>query len=188
VKKCLGFLLVSVAAVAVAAEEGGAHPAGIPWWEIFKQAVNLAILVGIIVYFIKKPFSTFLAERSAMLRKSIDDAARARAEAAYRLTAIQEQTARLSEEIDRMKQRAEAEAADEARRIREAASGEGERIRTQARFAADQEVKKAREELRREAAELAARTAGEILARGMTPEDQERLVRENIEKVREIVK
>jgi F-type H+-transporting ATPase subunit b len=187
-KKCLGFSLVFVAAVAVAAEEGGAHPAGIPWWEIFKQAVNLSILVGILVYFIKKPLSTFLAERSAMLRKSIDDAAQARAEAVSRLAAIQEQTARLSEEIGRINDRAEAEADEEARRIREAASAEGERIRTQARFAADQEVKKAREELRRELGRLATRTAGEILAGGMTPEDQERLVRENIEKMREIVR
>lgn len=187
-RKLLGLTLVLVAAVAGAAQEGGAHPAGIPWWEIFKQAVNFAILVGILVYFLKRPLATFLSERSAMLRKAIDDAARARADAASRLAAIQAQMARLSEEIDRVNGRMEAEAAEEAQRIREAASAEAERIQAQARVAADQEVKKARVELRREAAELSTRTAAEIVARGMTPEDQERLVRENIAKLRETVK
>jgi F-type H+-transporting ATPase subunit b len=55
-------------------------------------------------------------------------------------------------------------------------------------FAADQEVKKARAELRREAAELSARAAEEIVSKTITPEDQERIVRENLERIREIVR
>jgi F0F1-type ATP synthase membrane subunit b/b' len=55
-------------------------------------------------------------------------------------------------------------------------------------FAADQEVKKARAELRRDAAELSAQAAREIVAKTITPEDQERIVRENIDRIREIVR
>jgi len=86
-----------------------------------------------------------------------------------------------------MSRKMDAEADEEARRIRETAEVEIERVRTQARFAAGQEVKKAREELRREAAGLSIRAAEEIVKGTITPEDQERLVRENVDKIREIV-
>ena len=70
-----------------AAQEAGGH-AGIPWWEIFKQAVNFSILVGVLVYFLRKPVSAYLQERTQMLRASIADAASARASAAEKLLSI----------------------------------------------------------------------------------------------------
>ena len=57
-----GFVLFAVTAAEAASGAGG--QAGIPWWEIFKQAVNFSILVGVLVYFLRKPLSTFLRERS----------------------------------------------------------------------------------------------------------------------------
>ena len=124
----------------------------IPWGEIIKQAINFLLLAGVLVYFLRKPFSSFLKERSDLLRKAIDDAAKARAEAAEKLAAV-----------------------------------EISRIRAQAEFTGEQEVKKAREELRREASLLSARAAEELVRKTLSPEDQERLVRENIEKFEGIV-
>lgn len=183
----LCLLAAGAAARAFGAEAGG-HGGGIPWGEIVKQAINFAILAAVLGYFLRKPLSNYLRERSESLRKAIDEAARAREEAAGRLSAVEERVAGLSAEIEEMNRRADADARAETARIAEAARAEIERIRQQARFTADQEVKKAREELRREAAELAARAAGEIVAREITPEDQERLVRENIEKIRGMVR
>ena len=185
----LGVLLVA-APVAVLASGGAgeAAPAGVPWWEIFKQAVNVGILVAILVYFLKKPLSSYLKERSELLRKSIDDAAKARAEAAAKLSDIQARMTRLSGEIAEMSRRMESEAGDEARRLHEAAQVEIARLREQSRFAADQEVKKAREELRREAADLSAAAAEELVKKSVTPDDQERIVRENIEKIKEVLR
>lgn len=160
----------------------------IPWWDLFKQVVNFAILAGVLVYFLKKPLAAFLKERSETLRKSIEDAARAREEAAAKLSAVEARVARLAEEIEGMNRKMDAEAAEEASRIRETAEAEIERVRTQARFAAGQEVKKAREALRREAAGLSIEAAEEIVRKTITPEDQERLVRENVEKIGEIVR
>jgi len=177
------------AATAAAASEGAAgHGGGIPWGDILKQAVNFAILAGALVYFLKKPISSFLKDRSEQLRKSIEDAARAREEAASRLSAIESRMGRLQDEIAGMNMKMGDEAEVEAQRIRATAQAEIERVRIQAQFAAGQEVKKAREELRKEAAELATATAEEIVKKAMTPEDQERLVRENVEKIREIVR
>ena len=178
------------AAVAFAAEESGAHPAGavhVPWGEILKQAINFLILAGVLVYFLRKPLSSFLKERSELLRKAIDDAARARAEAAEKLVAIETRTAKLSDEIAAMNAKMDVEAAAEARRLQETVTAEISRIRAQSEFTGEQEVKKAREELRREASLLAARAAEELVRKTLSPEDQERLIRENLEKIEGIV-
>jgi F-type H+-transporting ATPase subunit b len=178
------------AAVAFAAEEGGAHPGGgvhIPWGEIVKQAINFLVLAGVLVYFLRKPLSSFLKERSELLRKAIDDAAKARAEAAEKLAAIEARTASLADEIAGMNAKMDVDAAAEARRLQETVAAEISRIRVQSEFTGEQEVKKAREELRREASLLSARAAEEIVRKTLSPEDQERLVRENIEKIEGIV-
>jgi len=174
------------AAAAFAAEEGVAHQGGgihIPWGEILKQAINFLILAGVLFYFLRKPFSSFLKERSELLRKAIDDAAKARAEAAEKLAAIEARTAKLADEIAGMNAKMDVEAAAEARRLQETAAVEISRIRAQSEFTGEQEVKKAREELRREASLLSARAAEELVRKTLSPEDQERLVRENLEKI-----
>ena len=181
----LGFLFSPTAALA-AAEAGGA--AGIPWWEIFKQVVNFGILVGVLVYFLRKPVGAYLKERTEMLRKSIDDAARARASAAEKLLEIELRMDSLSKEIAEMSRKMDTEVEEETRRMREAAQAEIGRLHAQVQFAAEQEVKNARLELRKEAAELSARTAEEIVSKTITKGDQERMVRENIDRIREIVR
>lgn len=187
-KPFLSAAFLVFAAAASASEAAAGQPAGIPWGDILKQAVNFAILAGALVYFLRKPISSFLKERSEMLRKSIDDAASAREEAAAKLSAIETRMARLSDEVTGMNRKMDAEAKEEAHRFRDAAQAEIERIRVQTQVAADQEVKKARLELRREAAALATAAAEEIVRKTMTPEDRERLVRENIEKIGEVVR
>ena len=181
---------LGVAAVAYAAEESGAHPTGgvhVPWGEVVKQAINFLILAGVLVFFLRKPLSSFLKERSELLRKAIDDAAKARAEAAEKLAAIEARTAKLADEIAGMNAKMDVEAAAEASRLQETAAAEISRIRVQSEFTGEQEVKKAREELRREASLLTAQAAEELVRKTLSPEDQERLVRENLEKIEGIV-
>ena len=185
-KPLLALAFSAAPALAAAAEEAAGHGGGIPWTDLFKQVVNFAILAGALVYFLKKPISSYLKDRSEQLRKAIEDAARAREDAAAKLSDIEKRLAGLPGEIAGMRGRMEAEAEEEARRIREAAQAEIERVRTQAQFAAEQEVKKARQELRKEAAVLAIGAAEEIVRKSITAEDRERLARENIEKIREI--
>jgi F-type H+-transporting ATPase subunit b len=183
------FVLASlaVAASAAAAEEAGGH-AGIPWGEIFKQAVNFSILVAVLVYFLRKPVGAYLSERSELLKKAIDEAARAREAAAEKLASIETRMEGLSREIEEMNRKMDLEADAEGERIRSAARAEIERLHAQVQFAADQELSKARAELRREAAELSSRAAEEIVRMAITPEDQERMARENIDRIREILR
>src|SRR5512134_1716323 len=132
-----------------------------------------------------KPLFTVAVLAVAVAAGAIEDAARAREEAAAKLSDIEKRMAGLPDAIAALNRKMEAEGQEEARRIREAAEAEIERVWTQARFAAEQEVKKARQELRREAAGLAIAAAEEIVTKSITAEDRERLARENIEKIRE---
>jgi len=160
----------------------------IPWGEVLKQAINFAILAGVLVYFLRKPVSSFLAERTELLRKGIDDAAKARGEAAEKLAAVEARLSNLSGEIAQMNARMDAEASAEAEKIRKTYAAEIAGIQAQAEFSGRQELKKAREELRREASELATRAAEELVRKTLSPEDQERLVRENIQKIEGVVR
>src|SRR3970282_2137075 len=168
--------------VAAAAQEAGGR-AGIPWWGVFQEAVTFSTLAGVLFFFLRKPVSAYLKDRSDLLRKSIDEAARARADAAEKLAAIEVRVAMLPGEIAGLNRKMDAEADEETRRLRKSAQAEIARLRAQVQSTADQEVKKARAELRREAAELSARAAEEIVAKTITPGDQERMVRENIDRI-----
>lgn len=183
----LALFLVLTAAAATAAEEAAGH-AGVPWYEILKQTVNFLILVGVLVYFLRKPLASFLKERAELLRKSIEEASRARDAAVEKLASVEARMERLSGEIEELNRRMDGEAGEESRRLRETALAEIRRVQEQVRFAADQGVRKARQELREEASVLSAKAAEEILARTITPEDQDRMLRENLEKLREIAK
>jgi F-type H+-transporting ATPase subunit b len=67
------------------------------------------------------------------------------------------------------------------------AEAEIARIRAQAQFSAEQELKKARLELRQEASALAAEAARDLVRKSLSAQDQERLVQENIDKIERIV-
>jgi len=177
-------LLLFVSSEAVAGG-GGGH--GVPWGDIFKHAFNLAILVGVIVYFTRKPFATFLQERSELIRKSIEDAATARAEAMKKLEEMDARMATLSDELAKLSSRIESESIAEAAALRDMAEAEIARIRAQAQFSSEQELKKARIELRQEASVLASEAAQELVRKSLSAQDQERLVQENIEKIERVV-
>ena len=88
----------------------------------------------------------------------IEEASRARQAAVEKLSAVEERIGRLAGEIEEMNRRMDGEAGEESRRLQEAALAEIRRVREQVEFAADQEVRKARQELRKEASMLSAKS------------------------------
>jgi len=181
----LSVAFLSVSTVAFAAGGSGGH--GIPWGDIVKQTINLSIFVGVLVYFVRKPFSSFLKERSDLMRKSIEDASVARAEAMKKLEEMDARMKLLSEEIAKLNARMESEAAAETQALRDTATAEIGRIRAQAEFSGEQELKKALAELRQEASTLVTEAAETIVRKSLSAQDQERLVKENIDRIERIV-
>jgi F-type H+-transporting ATPase subunit b len=74
----------------------------------------------------------------------------------------------------------------ERERIIERAQEEADRIRRQAQVVAEQEVRKARFILRKEMVDLSMEMAEKLLRKATRPQDQEKLVKEFMGKVREL--
>jgi len=179
------FLLVTMGTELFAETHGSPHGGGFPWEEIVKQAINFGILVAALVFFLRKPLSKFLKERRELLIQSMEEAKRANEEAKEKLAGVEEKLSAIEGEIGKINESMDKEIESEIGRIKDLTSGEIERIKEQASFAAEQELKIARQELRQEAADLSVETAKEIIARSVDSEDQKRFVRESVEKLKE---
>jgi F-type H+-transporting ATPase subunit b len=168
--------LASASPAAAAGAEAGGGPADLVW-----ATVNLAILVAVLVYFGRQPIRDLFASRRGRIHGELDAAARALSEAEGRQTVWQRKLRQLDGELRRIRELASERALAEREHILADAGAAAERIRSDARAAVDQELRRAREDLRREAAELAVELAAQTLRAGVTDADRSRLVDEFIE-------
>ncbi len=173
--------LLALASSAPAAASGGEGGGGLG--DLFWPALNLAILLGALVYFCRRPIQDLFAARQGRIRGELDAAARALADAESRHADWQRKLTALDAEMVRIRDQARQRAESEREHLLADASAAAERIRADARAAVDQELRRAREELRREAAELAIEIAAETLRARVTDADRSRLVDEFIETI-----
>lgn len=165
-------------AIALAAEEGGGHGAHLGW-----HFINLALVIGLIVYFARTPIRTFMAERRQNIETGIESARRELAEAERLLAECNARIASLDREVEGIRNTVRAQAENERERLLADARTVAERIRRDAQLAVEQEARGARAALRNEAAEMAVRLAGDLLKRQVTDSDRARLVDEFVERV-----
>jgi len=173
--------LLVLASSAPAAASGGEGGGGLG--DLFWPALNLAILLGALAYFGRRPIQDFFASRQGRIRGELDAAARALAEAESLHADSQRKLTALDAEMARIRDQARQRAESEREHLLAEASAAAERIRADAHAVVDQELRRAREELRREAAELAIEIAAETLRARVTDADRSRLVDEFIETI-----
>jgi F-type H+-transporting ATPase subunit b len=120
---------------------------------------NFAVIAGLILWFSRKSLPGLFRDRTASIRKAMEEARQASAEANERLSSIEQRLSRLGDEIGAMRTAAEKEAAAEEERIKAATAEEARKIAD----AAGQEIaaaaKMARQELTAYAADLAVALA-----------------------------
>jgi F-type H+-transporting ATPase subunit b len=144
------------------------------------QAVNFVILMLILWRLLYRPLLAKMEERSEAIRKSLEEAQAARAEAARqhedtaaRLRQIQAEAAAIHEQAVR-------EAAEERKRLVDAARAEAQRLVDSAKAQMAGDIRRAREELRREVAELATTVAEKLIRKSLRDEEHHRIVTEAI--------
>lgn len=160
------------AAEAHAAEEE--HAEGV--LPTIARLANFAILVGILVYFLRSPFAAYLVSRSDQIRAELVNAAELRRRAESQLAAIEQKMAALPGELDALRQRGAADVAAEEARIRAAAEADRERLLEHMRSDVAMQVRIARRALMNEAAALATEVARRRIEKTITPDDQMRLL------------
>jgi F-type H+-transporting ATPase subunit b len=155
--------------------EGDAH-GGLR--DLLFAALNFALLIGVLVYFARKPVADFFATRRVKIQDELKAASDLRAEAEARYAKWQRRLMDLESELAGIRETARERAAAEREHILADAAAGAERIRRDALAAVDQELRRARAQLRREAADLAVELASEILRRQVAGTDQDRLLDE----------
>jgi len=178
-------LLVAVATALVApavafAEEhgGGGHESNVLW-----HAINLALVVGVIVYFARNPIRAFMADRRSSIESNLEAAKRELDSAEARLAECNARVNSLDREIAELRATVQSQAEAERDRLLADARAAAERIRRDAAIAVEQEGRRARDELREEAADIAVRLAGDLLKRTVGDADRTRLVDEFVASV-----
>jgi F-type H+-transporting ATPase subunit b len=151
-----------------------AHEAGV--FPVIAKLINFAILAGVLVYFLRLPVADYLQRRGRHIREDLVNAAQMRATAESELAEIDRRMQALPRELEELRERGRREAAAEEARIRELAENERQRLIEQTRREIDLQVRVARRDLTRHAAELAVAVAADRIRRQITPDDQVRLI------------
>lgn len=154
--------------------------------EVIWQIVSFVLLIVLLGRFVKKPLAAFLTGRQAEVQNAIEQSSRKKEEAEALLAEWQRKVDSLNQEIQELHQRIRADGEAEQRKIVSRAKEEGERIRVQAGVIAGQELTKVRAALKKEMADLSVELAEKLLKEVIQPQDQERLIREYMGKVREL--
>jgi len=155
---------------------GEEHEAGGGWGATIAKTVNFAILVSLLVYFLRAPVSAYLTGRISKVREDLVTSQQTRETAARQLAEIDARLKALPLEIEALKQRGAEDIVAERQRIEEAADAERQRLLEHTRREIEMRLRIARRELLELTADLAVGAARESIAKSITAEDQARLV------------
>ncbi len=173
-RSVVGFLVIGliVPSLAFASSEGGYGDSGMTW-----KIINFVILaVGVYLVW-TKAISGLLTRRGSEIKNAIEEARKAKDAADRNAAEYREKLAILDSRVAEIHNELKLEGEAEKARIIAESARSAESLKAQAKIAAEQEIKKARIEIREEAARLAVQLAEEILKKELSPADQERLVK-----------
>jgi F-type H+-transporting ATPase subunit b len=143
--------------------------------------LNTALLFGLLYKFARAPVAKGLADRRLRIMRGIDEATAMKEEAKRQLEAYRAKLDNIDAEIERVKREMREAAEHERKRILEDAAARRTRLEHEARVLVEQELKAVREELIRETARSALRSARELLATNTSTDDHRRLCEEYLE-------
>jgi len=174
-------LLLALPSAALAAEEHGGGGGLISVDKsLIVQVINFVILLLILQRLLYKPFLAKMEERTKTIQTALDEAKEARAAAAKQQEENEARLRAAYAEAALVREKALKEAAEESRRHIEAAQAQSRKMVEDTKAQLDTEVRRAREELRREVGDIAIAVAEKLVRKSLHDEDQRRIVAEAI--------
>jgi DNA phosphorothioation-dependent restriction protein DptG len=153
---------------------------GFEAWKFF----NLFLFVGLMVFALKKfNISDAFRTRGESIKAELEKARTERDAALAKLKEVEERLSGLNQQVSSIKDRSKAEAAEERKRIAQSTQQEISKLSVQAQREIENAGKAAKAELRKFAAEQSVRMAEELIRREIRPEDDARLMSENIQEM-----
>ncbi len=176
-------LLVSPAfALAEEASHGGSGPS----MSTLYSFINFTILVVALYKLLKQPLTDFFKARAEAIRQGVEEGSLVYAAALKQQEELKARLSRLEADSKMMMDSFKAEGEAERKRMLEQASALAQKIKDDAKRLADGEVKKGKEELREAAIALARELAERRLTQELKDDDQERLARGYVERMKRI--
>lgn len=172
------FEIVAVAQAWASAAEAEHHALSIN--QIWFPLGNFLIFAWIIKRFALPLVRDFLRSRREEVLSSIQGAAESKRRADAIVQDYKARLTRLDQDVQSIQASLRAEGERQRARLLEEAEGLARKIKEDARFLADQEVRIARQKIREEIATQAEASARELIQRNFTPSDQGHLTEELI--------
>ena len=172
------FLMLLAQPALAAAGGGGPDTSTFVW-----QVINFLLLVGALVFLVRKPAKAYFQERREGIVSQLDEAAELQRDAEESYARWQRQLVDLESEVAQIRATAQERAEREATQILADARATAERIQQDAAAAIDSELRRAQAQLRAETSELAVELAAGILEQSVTDDDRGRLLDEFITRI-----
>ncbi len=151
--------------------------------DFFWRTVNFIALMIILIKFLAKPIGSALVGRQQNIKDELDDLQAKRDEAERSYKEFEARLAGMEKEMDKVVEKAIAQAENEKARIIEDAERAAEDIKRQAEAAVQAELVKARRMLRNEVADQAAAMAEELIVKNLTKADQVTITEQYLDRV-----
>jgi F-type H+-transporting ATPase subunit b len=159
---------------------GWANYPGLELWKF----LNLTIFTVAAIYILRQPISQALLGRREAIRQELLAAQQVREAALAKVAEADGLLSRLEEDVYAVREQAKQEAAAERERLSAAAVREMEKLKQQAQREMETANKLARKELRQYLAQRSIEVARQTVKTQIRPEDDTRLVQENIGELR----
>lgn len=159
-------------------DHGAVHEPEWNYTRLAGQLLNFGIWLALIIWVVRSRVPGYLAGRKASLVEGLDEARRMKEEAERK---VEEYTARidnLDSELAQMRAEMKKGGLAERDRIVKDAATRADKMRAEAKFLVEQQMKTLREELTREAIEAAIGAAEKILREKAGAADQEQLAKD----------
>ena len=169
------------------ASGGGEHAdSGVLLKDFLYRVLNFVIMVGILWYFLAKPLKNGLSGRTKDIEKNLAAAEQAKKEAEAKFAEYDRKLTQATEEIAEIGDAIRREGELEKQKIIQNAKAAAEKIEKDAEAAVNLEIAKAKEQLQREAVQLAVALAEDLLKKNFNNDDDARLIDEYVKKVGEL--
>ena len=178
-----GFAILGLGPLAWAAEQAAEEHPGIININVtfFLQLINFLIFVAILYKFLFKPLTAFLAKRAEGIKQSLEQAQRAREEAAKARAEFEAQVAATRREAGALREQVQREVEEERQRLLRASREEAQRLLAEAREQIEGDARRARASLRAEAVNLSVAVAEKLVGRALTADDHRRLAQQYVQ-------
>jgi F-type H+-transporting ATPase subunit b len=168
------------------AAEGGEHAGPSMWPDFWQRVLNFGIMVAVLVFVFKKlDLKGFFTKRTEKIANTLNELETKKKEAEETYEGYRKRLDELEKETEKILQEYTEQGEREKAKIIANAEKAAAEIRQQTELAIQQEIKSAKDELKREIADLSVTAAEALLKEKIEDDDQQNLVDDFMTKVME---